>query len=110
MWIGTILLVVLCHDLLSQLNVLGISVRLTCASVDNLLPLVVLGLALSMCQLCLPNLVTQIVYSRIGSQRCFEGETTYGQIEHAGLLCGGEVLALCDLGVCVELEKHDGQR
>jgi hypothetical protein len=31
------------------------------------------------------------------------GTWTYGEIEHAGLLRGAEVLALSDFGVCVKL-------
>jgi hypothetical protein len=31
---------------------------------------------------------------------------TYSQVEHAGLLCGAEILALGDFGVCVELSKR----
>ena len=35
------------------------------------------------------------------------GFETYSEVEHAGLLCGAEVLALGDFGVCVELQSED---
>jgi hypothetical protein len=55
------------------------------------------------------NLVQVYVRVHVFKGRVFGGAEyvgyeTYSEVEHAGLLCGAEVLALSDFGVCVELE------
>jgi hypothetical protein len=90
---------VLGQKLLAQLDVLVVSLLLAGAGVNDLLPLVVLGLAL-LCTLAPAFEVgSYSVGSRFGEGWC----KTYSQVEHAGLLCGAEIVALGDLGVCVEL-------
>jgi len=110
----TTLFIVLGHNLLSQLNILLVRGLLARASIHNLLPLVVLGLALrnvsliypafpvhprSHASLAMPKLC---VYSK--TTMVDEVRQTYSQIEHARLLRGAEVRALRDFGVCVQLE------
>jgi hypothetical protein len=101
------LFVVLGQKLLAQLDVLVLSLLLACASINNLLPLVVLGLALA-CMLAMSIPLRYVVSLRRAI--AVEGRKTYSQVEHAGLLCGAKVLALSDLGVRVELQDGDVSR
>ena len=68
------LVVVLLEQLVTESDVLGLGVLLAQASIDLLLPLVVLGLALCCVSACLYSTVCVLRFGRVASVRAgFEG-------------------------------------
>ena len=119
----TSLVVILCQDLLANLDVLVFCVLLAHTSLDKLLPLVVLGLALRLrvsfpCilyKLCKPMAlvcrsddsggrgIRVCIFGRRRLRLQRKAGRTYSKIEHARLSSRTKVLSLCNLCVSVQL-------
>ena len=108
------LVVVLLEQLVAESDVLGLGVLLAQASIDLLLPLVVLGLALyAVSGRSSWSSVRARRSTAVGERRqmfgtlvvrtCVRGSSTYSEVEHARLLGLAEVLALGNLSVGVQL-------
>ena len=108
------LLVVLGDKLVTERDVLGLGVLLAQASLDLLLPLVVLGLALyavsgrSSWSSVRARRSTAVcerrqMFGTLVVRTCVRGSSTYSEVEHARLLGLAEVLALGNLSVGVQL-------
>jgi hypothetical protein len=115
--IDNCLVVVLLEKLVTELDVLGLGVLLAQASIDLLLPLVVLRLALSTVSgrsswnpvRARRSRITPALCERrqiLGTlvvRGCGRGLSTYSKVEHARLLGLAEVFALGNLSVGVQL-------
>jgi hypothetical protein len=113
---STHLCVVLLNQRLAQLDVFIIRLLLARPGIHNLLPLVVLGLALFFVSPIHPHIsrpsnpkVSTLHHipntARISPS---PGGKTYGQVKHARLLRRAEIRALRDFGVRVELTRPYG--
>ena len=104
------------NKLLPQLDILLLGILLRDTLVDDLLPLLALGLALVLLSVwtCdgLRNFLSPLGFGRAwlarGATRVgLSWRETYGEVHHARLGCLLDVLALGDFGVGVELEKRE---